>query len=64
VTLAAMLGHSKINMVVRYAHPTARHQAEDMQRLETWVDSQRAWWCAAAPRHTFGIEQTFRDLAL
>jgi integrase len=27
VTLAAMLGHSKINMVLRYAHPTARHQA-------------------------------------
>jgi hypothetical protein len=22
VTLAAMLGHSKINMVLRYAHPT------------------------------------------
>jgi integrase len=26
VTLAAMLGHSKINMVMRYAHPTEEHQ--------------------------------------
>jgi integrase len=41
VTLAAMLGHSKINMVLRYAHPTARHQTQAMQRMEAWVDSQR-----------------------
>jgi integrase len=26
VTLASMLGHSKINMVMRYAHPTQEHQ--------------------------------------
>jgi len=25
VTLAAMLGHSRIQMVVRYAHPTQQH---------------------------------------
>ena len=34
VTLAAMLGHSKINMVMRYAHPTEQHQAEAAKRLE------------------------------
>jgi hypothetical protein len=34
VTLAAMLGHSRIQMVLRYAHPTQQHQAQAMQRLE------------------------------
>jgi integrase len=34
VTLAAMLGHSRIQMVLRYAHPTAEHQASAMRRLE------------------------------
>jgi hypothetical protein len=32
--LAAMLGHSRIQMVLRYAHPTQQHQAQAMQRLE------------------------------
>ena len=34
VTLAAMLGHSRIQMVLRYAHPTQEHQAQAMQKLE------------------------------
>ena len=34
VTLAAMLGHSKINMVLRYAHPTEQHQAAAMQMIQ------------------------------
>jgi hypothetical protein len=34
VTLAAMLGHSRIQMVLRYAHPTQQHQVEAMRRLE------------------------------
>src|SRR5439155_10063629 len=34
VTLAAMLGHSRIQMVLRYAHPTAQHHAAAMRRLE------------------------------
>jgi integrase len=34
VTLAAMLGHSRIQMVLRYAHPTQQHQDQAMQRLE------------------------------
>jgi integrase len=34
VSLAAMLGHARIQMVLRYAHPTEQHQAEAMRRLE------------------------------
>jgi integrase len=36
VTLAAMLGHSRIQMVLRYAHPTEEHQKDAMRRLETF----------------------------
>ncbi len=34
VTLAALLGHSKINMVLRYVHPTQEHQTRSVERLE------------------------------
>jgi integrase len=34
VTLAPMLGHSRIQMVMRYAHPTEQHQNEAMKRPE------------------------------
>ena len=34
VTLAAMLGHSKINMVLRYAHPGEEHQLAAVQRMQ------------------------------
>ncbi len=34
VTLAALLGHSKIQMVLRYAHPTAEHQINAIKKLE------------------------------
>lgn len=33
VTLAAILGHSKLNMVLRYAHPSEQHQAESMRKF-------------------------------
>ena len=33
VTLAAMLGHSKLNMVMRYAHPTQHHRIAAMEKL-------------------------------
>jgi integrase len=36
VTLAAMLGHSRIQMVLRYAHPTQEHQAKAMEKLEAF----------------------------
>lgn len=42
VTLAAMLGHSRIQMVLRYAHPTQIHQTSAMERLEAHVASQAA----------------------
>jgi integrase len=41
VTLAAMLGHSRIQMVLRYAHPTQAHQHQAMERLEQFVSEQR-----------------------
>jgi integrase len=41
VTLAAMLGHSRIQMVLRYAHPTQQHQTQAMQKLEQFVSEQR-----------------------
>ncbi len=28
-----MLGHSKINMVMRYAHPTQEHQTKAMEKM-------------------------------
>jgi integrase len=34
VTLAAMMGHSRIQMVMRYAHPTQLHQSSAMTKLE------------------------------
>jgi hypothetical protein len=36
-----MLGHSHIQMVPRYAHPTQQHQAQAMQRLEQFVTEER-----------------------
>jgi integrase len=41
VTLAAMLGHSKINMVLRYAHPTQEHQTRAMEKMEEFVIEQK-----------------------
>jgi integrase len=35
-TLAALLGHSKLNMVMRYAHPQEKHQAEAVRSLEAF----------------------------
>ena len=33
VTLAAMLGHSKLALITRYAHPTQKHQMSAMEKL-------------------------------
>jgi integrase len=33
-TLAALLSHSKLNMVMRYAHPQEQHQTDAVKRLE------------------------------
>jgi hypothetical protein len=32
--LAALLGHSKIQMVLRYAHPQAEHKAQAIRKME------------------------------
>lgn len=42
VTLASMLGHSRIQMVMRYAHPTQGHQTAAMGRLNDHVQARRA----------------------
>lgn len=41
VTLAAMLGHSRIQMVLRYAHPTQAHQVKAMEQLEQFNAAQQ-----------------------
>jgi integrase len=41
VTLAAMLGHGRIQMVLRYAHPTQHHQSKAMERLEQYNAMQQ-----------------------
>ena len=35
VTLQALLGHSNIQMVTRYAHSTEKHQFEAIRNMET-----------------------------
>lgn len=37
VTLAAMFGHLRTQMVLRYAHPTEEHQFEAMRKVEAYV---------------------------
>ena len=41
VTLAAMLGDPRIQMVLRYAHPTQEHQALAMDKLESFNAAQQ-----------------------
>jgi integrase len=39
VTLAALLGHSRIQMVLRYAHPTEEHQFQAVRKMESFIAS-------------------------
>jgi hypothetical protein len=41
VTLAALLGHSRIQMVLRYAHPTEKHQVTAMKQLEKFTNARK-----------------------
>ena len=41
VTLAAMMGHSRIQMVLRYAHPSQEHQFKAMDIVEKHVAAGR-----------------------
>jgi integrase len=36
MTLAALLGHSRVQMVMRYAHPTEEHQFNAVKKMETY----------------------------
>jgi len=40
VTLAAMLGHSRIQMVMRYAHPTEEHQFNAMKKVVAFMQGR------------------------
>ena len=42
VTLAALLGHSKLAMVTRYAHPTEAHQFEALKKLQAFMQRKAA----------------------
>ena len=42
ITLAAMMGHSRIQMVLRYAHPSQDHQIGAMAKVVAHEVSQRA----------------------
>jgi hypothetical protein len=35
-----MLGHSKINMVLRYAHPSQAHQQQATEKIEAFLTQQ------------------------
>ncbi len=41
VTLAAMMGHTRIQMVMRYAHPSQDHQSKAMDIVESHVAAER-----------------------
>ena len=41
VTLAALLGHSNIQMVMRYAHPQAEHKAQAIRKMEEFQTAKQ-----------------------
>jgi integrase len=41
VALAAILGHSRIQMVMRYAHPTQEHQTQAMRKVAIYTSEQK-----------------------
>lgn len=40
MTVKAILGHSRLEMVQRYSHPTEQHQADAIQKLEAFRNSK------------------------
>ncbi len=57
VTLAALLGHSKIQMVLRYAHPTQEHQIRAVERMEQFVAERRLDSALAKQGNQTGLVQ-------
>ena len=41
VTLAALLGHSRVQMVMRYAHPVEEHKIDAIQKLQQFTQKGR-----------------------
>ena len=41
VTLAALLGHSRIQMVLRYAHPSEEHQFNAVKKMQAYRTAKR-----------------------
>ncbi len=56
VTLAATLGHGKINTVLRYAHPSQAHQTSAMGKLERFVAEQQIESAAQTQRTPEAIQ--------
>jgi hypothetical protein len=52
VTLAAMLGNSRNQMALRYAHPTQKCQAKAMEQLEQFNAAQQIAEFEAAESHS------------
>ncbi|HEV2234779.1 MAG TPA: site-specific integrase [Terriglobia bacterium] len=48
-TLAGILGHAKLNMVLRYAHPTPEHKRKAITNLEKYVTENRLQYHEATP---------------
>ena len=49
VTLQNLLGHSNIQMIIRYAHPTEKHQFESIKKMEAVrmeIEEQKRKKCA------------------
>jgi integrase len=58
-TLAAMLGHSKIHMVMRYVHPSQDHQSSATDKIERHNAIKRA-----AEQETQAAEQAATGIAI
>jgi integrase len=56
ITLAALLGHSRIVMVQRYAHPGEEHKADAMRKLEGFCDRNQSEAKATEPNCTLTVE--------
>ena len=57
VTLAALLGHSKVQMALRYAHQTPEHQARSVERLEQFVAARQMEVLLSKPEAAAGMIQ-------
>ena len=52
VTLAALLGHSRVQMVMRYAHPSEKHQFKATRTMEASREAKTSASNRRARRHS------------